>query len=395
MEDETELKEIERERIECLVEQGFTTMLAKKVLSARSRENLPLTIWIVDNSASMRAKDGKQMVATRKSQDVRLKPCSRIDELKETVAYHAQLAALLEAPTKFLILNPSDSNSYPREFSIAERGPDYIEEEMDEFIECFPKVRPKGATPMNALLQRIYQSLEHMEQKIVVVLATDGRPTDTLGFCSPSIDRTFVQTLKMLQSRAFIVVRLCTDEDSIVKYYQDLDDKLELDLEVLDDYVDEAKEVYRFNPWLGYGLTLHRCREMGMSCHPSFRFLDWLDERPLARNEIGDVLKGFFGLMDNKHDSLIELAAQSDQDWTNFCNMVQKEQDTLDSKKEKNDGSELMTFYPWNPIQKRRTHWVDVEKLNRHGRKTYPLWYSILLVVPIVFVAMYLKTIYY
>ena len=391
--DENDQGETEAEKIECLVEQGFTPKLAKQVLKARSRENLPLTIWIVDNSASMRAKDGKQLVATRRSQDVRFKACSRMDELKETVAYHAQLAALLEAPTKFLILNPSDNGSYPQEFSIAERGSRWLEEDMDEFIEYFPKVRPKGATPITSHLQRIYYSLEHVKQKIVLVLATDGRPTDQVGFCSPSVDRAFVEALKMLQSRAWIVVRLCTNDEKVLQYYQKLDDQLELNLEVLDDFLDEAKEVHQHNPWLSYGLTMHRCREMGMSIHSNYRFLDWLDERPLSRNEIGGVLKGYFGLLGNEYDSLIDLAGHSQEDWANFCSAVQTEQKKLDLQKQTTDSAEIKAFYPWNPIRKRRTHWIDISNLNRHGRKRAAVVLYMLLVVPIVFVAMYLNDI--
>jgi hypothetical protein len=408
--------EIERERVECLVQQGFTPTLARKVLVARSREHLPLTIWIVDNSASMRVRDGRKLVSTQSQDDVRHISCTRMEELKETVTYHAQLAALLEAPTKFLMLNGSDNGAYPQELSIAERGSEWIEDDMEYFLENLPRVRPKGATPLTNLLRRIYQSLMHTpkEGKIVLVLATDGRPTDTLGFVSSSVDRHFENALKELQSKAWIVIRLCTNDETILKYYQKLDDQLELSLEVLDDYTDEAKEVYQYNPWLTYSLCLHRCREMGMSCHPTFRFLDWLDERPLARNEIGEVLKGTFGLLDNnnnnnnsdsekEYESIIKLASQSEEDWNNFCEVVQREQDTvaLQRKEEKNDDAELGAFFPWNPIQKRTTHWVDIGNLKRHGCKTSflfrfksSLWFRLLLIVPVVLVAIYVQTLY-
>ena len=402
--------EKERERIECLVQQGFTPTLARNVLLARSREHLPLTIWIVDNSASMRARDGRKLVRTQSQDDVRHVSCTRMEELKETVAYHAQMAALLEAPTKFLMLNGSDDGAYPQELSIAERGSEWIDDDMEHFSENFARVRPKGATPLTNHLLRIYHSLLNTptEGKIVLVLATDGKPTDTLGFVAPSVDRHFEKALKQLQSKAWIVIRLCTNDDTILKYYQKLDDELELSLEVLDDYTDEAKEVYQFNPWLTYSLCLHRCREMGMSCHPKFRFLDWLDERPLARNEIGEVLKGTFGLIENnnsdsytdkEYETIIKLSmsTQSDKDWNNFCELVQREQDTLalqrknKTKTKHNDDTELKAFFPWNPIQKRTTHWVDIGKLKRHGGKTPSLfWFGVLIIV---LVAIYVQTI--
>ena len=399
--------EEDRERIECLVQQGFTPTLARNVLLARSREHLPLTIWIVDNSFSMRARDGRKLVSTQSQDDIRHISCSRMEELKETVTYHAQMAALLEAPTKFLMLNGSDDGAYPQELSIAERGSEWIEDDMEHFSENFARVRPKGATPLTNHLLRIYHSLERTptEGKIVLVLATDGRPTDTLGFVAPSVDRHFEKALKQLQSKAWIVIRLCTNDNTILKYYQKLDDELELSLEVLDDYTDEAKEVYQYNPWLTYSLCLHRCREMGMSCHPKFRFLDWLDERPLARNEIGEVLKGTFGLIENnnsnsysdkEYETIIKLSmsTQSDKDWNNFCELVQREQDAIalqrKNKNKNNDDTELKAFFPWNPIQKCTTHWVDIGKLKRQGSKTsYLFWFGVLIIV---LVAIYVQS---
>jgi len=368
--------------------------MARKVLDARSRANLPLTIWIVDNSASMRARDGRLLVRTKSQDTVRTKTCTRMDELRETVAYHARLAALLEAPTKFVPLNPSDSGAYPREFSIAERGPDWIEEDMDELDEYFPKVRPKGATPLTEHLLRIYLSLEHLQEKIVVVVATDGRPTDILGFVSPAIDKRFTDALKKLQTKAWIVVRLCTNDETVLKFYQTLDDQDELELEVLDDFIDEAKEIYKNNPWLSYGLCLHRCREMGMSCHPMFKFLDRLDETPLSREEIATVSKTFLGFVNSEHESVVELVSHSDEDWKAFCDTIGDEQERLDIRRQKFNDHELMSFYPWNPIRNGRTHWMDLQQLRKHRSKKYQILYSILLVVPIVFVAMYFNTIY-
>jgi len=44
-------------------------------------------------------------------------------------------------------------------------------------------------------------------------------------------------------------MKMCTDEDDVCDYYNNLDSQLELSLEVLDDYIGEAKEVYSKNPW--------------------------------------------------------------------------------------------------------------------------------------------------
>jgi hypothetical protein len=132
--------------------------------------------------------------------------------------------------------------------------------------------------------------------------------------------------LRQVQSKAWVVIRLCTtNEDSILQYYQKLDDQLELSLEVLDDYLDEAKEVYGYNPWLTYSLCLHRCREIGMSSHGLYRWLDWLDERSLTKAEIYQVVQQL-GLAEATNNHLY--LAQPDE-WLKFCNLLERQQQAL------------------------------------------------------------------
>ena len=63
----------------------------------------PLRIWVVDNSGSMTKNDGHRMVETTKKDDVKIVGCTRWTEIQETVDYHAQMAALLQAPTVFRV----------------------------------------------------------------------------------------------------------------------------------------------------------------------------------------------------------------------------------------------------------------------------------------------------
>ena len=111
------------------------------------------------------------------------------------------------------------------------------------------------------------------------------------------------------------MVRLCTDEEKVVEFYNDLDGQLELSMEVLDDFIAEASEVHEHNPWLNYALVgsasilrtislllkafalealtigvclhrvfkpIHRLREMGYH----HRIFDMMDERPFTHEEL-------------------------------------------------------------------------------------------------------------
>ena len=349
---------------------------------SRSPKYLPLTIWIVDNSSSMSVPDGNRMVETATQNDVRVVPCTRWDELKETVKYHARMSALLEAPTKFILLNNPADGQYncPQEMSIAERGPDWVQDDLDNFMTSFENVRPYGVTPLSRHLRRVYQSIKHLSEKVVLVVATDGKPTDASGFMTPAVDREFQQALRQLQSKAWVVLRLCTDDNSVIEYYNTLDEQMELSIEVLDDYLDEAKEVYQHNPWLTYSLCLHRCREMGLSCHAFHRWLDWLDERTLTRAEIFEALQ-ILGILESSNFPGTFLA--DPKEWNEVCNLVARQQKSLSLQKSEWTGENLLAFTPWNPIRKRTTWWIDIRRLKRHGGKA---WLSIHGILPIMLV---------
>jgi hypothetical protein len=385
--------------VQVLVQQGYTPSMAQNVVLARSQENTPLTVWIVDNSSSMNIKDGRRLMPTARPDDVRVTACTRWEELKETVLYHAQLSALLNAPTKFVLLNPvitreATTNSsrlfkklYPQEMSIAERGREWIDDDMEEFMGNFAHVHPQGVTPLTQHLQRIYESLLCFESKVVLVIATDGKPTDSFGYSSPTVDLEFEAALRNVQSRAWVVIRLCTDDEHVLNYYQKLDDQEEFDLEVLDDYLDEAKEVYSYNPWLTYSLSLHRCREMGMSCHATFRFLDWLDERQLSREEIIHALTTLGVMPADAPDGMgkqTESLLHDEGEWHTVCGLVDKEQHRVSRL----DSDTVSVYLPWNPVRKRSTPLIDIRQLKRKGTNhliisSAAIWIAVVVIVAI------------
>ena len=103
----------------------------------------------------------------------------------------------------------------------------------------------------------------------MVTIATDGEATDG----------DVAAALKPLEDLpVWVVIRLCTDEENVVQYWNNIDSQLELDMDVLDDMAGEADEIFeQGNTWLTYAEPLHRLREFGSP----IREMDLMDEKCL------------------------------------------------------------------------------------------------------------------
>lgn len=331
--------------IQALKQQGFTEGLARAM--SKNNAAFPIRIWVVDNSGSMTQSDGHRLVETKKKDDVRAVSCTRWREIQETVTYHAQMAALLEAPTVFRMLNDPGAINGPQQFGVAEKGADGVDEDLSVALSTIRNTSPTGGTPLAQHIREVRDNLKEMQNdlvrnghRVVLVLATDGLPTDEYSQETSKDD--FVQTLRSLEGLPmWVVIRLCTDEEQVVNFYNSLDSQLELSLEVLDDFMDEAKEVNEHNEWLNYGLPLHRCREMGY--HD--RLFDLLDERPLTKDELQDFL--FLLLGEGKFDGIPDAQA----DWKGFTKAVAE---MIKSEKKQ-----------WNPRTKKVEPWIDVKLLKK------------------------------
>jgi len=339
-------KQLSRDETAALRDQGYTDGLIKSI--ARSNMDFPLRIWIVDNSGSMATGDGHRLVSTGNNNDVRFVNCSRWAEIKETVEYHAQIAALLEAPTVFRLLNDPGRMAGPQQFSIAERGSEFVSEDLSIALNTMQMAAPTGVTPLTEHVREIQANVSAMKdhlastgQRVVIVLATDGLPSDNYGSSNSRTLNEFKDALRSLQGLpVWVVVRLCTDEDSVVDFYNNLDSQLELSLEVIDDFTGEAQEVYEHNKWLNYSLPLHRIREMGFS----HKLFDLLDERRFTKEELRQFFLLLFG--PDKFDGVPDPQI----DWAGFLKRVEK---IANGEKRQ-----------WNPIRKKMMPWIDVKKLN-------------------------------
>merc|ERR1712118_519717 len=177
-----------------------------------------------------------------------------------------------------------------------------------------------GLTPLKDRLEEIYHRIQaqHAElaengQRIVLVIATDGLPASATSSATTSRHKSeLVEILKRLgfELSVFIVIRITTDDDNVVDYYNRVDAELELPLEVIDDIKAEAKEIQsQGNAWVTYSPLLHKIREGGTFV----KLLDLLDERRLTPTEIS-VLAQL--LLREEHDEPMPRSAQD------FCDAI-------------------------------------------------------------------------
>jgi Mg-chelatase subunit ChlD len=339
-------------QIDQLLQQGFTRGLAKSL--DEMKEVFALRIWIVDNSGSMQKTDGHRIISS-KQQNVKMLPCSRWEEIVDCVDYHIRLAGLIEAPTRFRLLNNPGANVGSQQFSIAEDSVTSVPQQVQQACSIMRRARPGGCTPLTSHILEIHNEISRMApelrmlgKKVVIVIATDGLPTDELGHGGAQHNQEFVDSLRLLEGLpVWVVVRLCTDDNSIVDFYNDLDSQLELSLEVLDDFTGEALEVSNEQPWLNYALPLHRLREFGF--HD--RVFDILDERPLTKTEIRDFFSFLFGK--DSFDGIQD----PNVDWDSFYD----------------DMHRLLRVesLQYNPVTKKVSSWVNMDRLSRiHGKSS-------------------------
>mmetsp|Transcript_27066 Transcript_27066/g.51275 ORF Transcript_27066/g.51275 Transcript_27066/m.51275 type:complete len:395 (-) Transcript_27066:84-1268(-) len=320
---------------------SYTPGLAKAV--GTTLQTFPLRIWVIDNSGSMAAGDGNRIV-TNSSGQTKVIPCTRWEEIHECVTYHARLAQDIQAPTEFRMLNPNSVSGEIMHMGLEGVG---FQEGMGKVYQVMHQMGPGGVTPLSRHIHAIKREIESMRvaleqagKKVCVVLATDGLPSDNHGYSTQAVLDQFVKDLRTLEGLPiWVVVRLCTDEDNVTEFYNELDSQVELSLEVIDDFMGEAKEVYEHNPWLNYGLPLHRMREWGFSD----KLLDLLDERPLFATEVKNFMAFLFGT--NAWD-----APDPSVDWKEFVNWV--------------DANQKKLRPTYNVMTKTNKPWIDIKKLN-------------------------------
>jgi hypothetical protein len=94
-------------------------------------------------------------------------PVSRWEEIQDTVIYHSQMAAVMNSPTVFRLLNHPGPTAGRQEFSVAKDGRD-VENDIRQARLVMTRAKPDGVTPLTEhiweVASQIRQMLPHLQR---------------------------------------------------------------------------------------------------------------------------------------------------------------------------------------------------------------------------------------
>mmetsp|Transcript_30799 Transcript_30799/g.51527 ORF Transcript_30799/g.51527 Transcript_30799/m.51527 type:complete len:284 (-) Transcript_30799:1-852(-) len=191
----------------------------------KSCRKMAIRYVITDDSGSMMTNDGHRVIGEG-TKNVKMIQCTRWSELTSTLKFHAKLAHAAQAPTEFRFLN----NCEPIMVG-AEDDKDGIG--LTAALNVFEEESPAGQTPICQQVQEVIECIRAQEdelrstgRKACVIIASDGESTDG----------NLADAMRPLQDLpVWVVVRICTDDENIVEYWNNIDGQLELEMDVLDD----------------------------------------------------------------------------------------------------------------------------------------------------------------
>eukprot|EP01035_Chromulina_nebulosa_P019852 gene19852-25802_t len=268
----------------------------------KSCKKVAMRFYIIDDSGSMITNDGKR-VAYTESGEARVVKCTRWSELSESISFLAEMSEHLEVPSQFQLLNGAD----PVIVGLQKDNGDsyhFLKEALGE--------SPAGATPLCSHIKSIVVEISSIAdvlkrngQKVAVIIATDGE----------SSDGNVANALQPLTNLPVLVIlRLCTNEKEVIRYWDSIDNQLELDIDVLDDQIGDGAQVIQKNGWLTYGAPIHRMREFGSV----MKEFDIIDESLLSSEQMRIICATLF--LEGKVSALPHPGA----DWVAFLQRVKQ-----------------------------------------------------------------------
>eukprot|EP00933_Yihiella_yeosuensis_P084651 TRINITY_DN9925_c0_g1_i1.p1 TRINITY_DN9925_c0_g1~~TRINITY_DN9925_c0_g1_i1.p1 ORF type:complete len:427 (+),score=45.90 TRINITY_DN9925_c0_g1_i1:79-1359(+) len=293
-----------------------------------------LRVFILDNSGSTSKPDG-HIIEQDGEGRFHVRSATRWQEICAMAMDQAKWNAMGGVRTEFHLVNPPcpQNEIEGRDYQVIDsRGPD-VKAQLDRLGEFLEQNGPRGRSLISQRLQALRQRLLQDQdvtngKRVMLSIVTDGLPTGGINTHfhygnshdqksqdqSTDADKTcFIQELSTFAQsfNCFLVVRLVTAERNVHAFYNSVHNDLELPLNIVRDYLNEARKVHRSgNGWFTYTPLLHRVREGG--CLQ--KILDVLNERPLVELEVCALMALLF--QDPEHTAcpqgpkqLLELAA--------------------------------------------------------------------------------------
>lgn len=160
---------------------------------------------------------------------------TRWDELKETVTIVSELAALLDRDGIDLYF----LNRAPIKGLLPSREGNALL--SDRFASP-----PRGFTPLTRALRQVLTDKKSslLEKKLLILVATDGLPTDERGNDDRAGLKRFLGTERQPVDRIPVTILAVTDDDQTMEFLNSLDAQLQF-FDVVDDFKSEREEILR------------------------------------------------------------------------------------------------------------------------------------------------------
>jgi len=253
-----------------------------------------LVLLVLDNSMSMNTRDGKVVSLVEDGQgkvSIR-RGASRWEEACSKVRHIVEYNDKRKMKTAVFLLNPKREKRWRanEDYCVVDpsAGKGQRQNVRLRLEEMMSERNVRGSTPLHAVTKHLRSEIAKFEDvkkrveqggaddaavaaPICVNIVTDGQP-DHRGSFESEIRRL------AKEHKIFLTFNMCTDDDSIVEYYNSLDEKLGTEVsgcDVLDDYEAEGKEIRDSgNSFFIYTHALHVCRMAGCSSKEA----DMMDE---------------------------------------------------------------------------------------------------------------------
>ncbi|KAJ3296411.1 hypothetical protein HK104_001640 [Borealophlyctis nickersoniae] len=217
-------------------------------------------VVIVDDSGSM------STPCTQPTRDPFAPKITRWDELKQAVKIIVEIGSTLDSDgVDLYFLNRPNLRNV--------RHPDQIDQSFFD--------PPRGYTPIARTLRQVLTDKRHVltsdgSKKLLIIIATDGEPTDDVGNVNKQDLRRVLDYERRPIDSIHVTFVACTDDQNTMRYLNDWDKNVR-HLDVVDDYFSERAEVLKAQ---GPGFPFSRgdwvCKILLGSIDPE---VDALDER--------------------------------------------------------------------------------------------------------------------